>query len=253
MILLAIFKTKEYYVIIFWFVNMINNLMMKNQTPKIEMPSLAPDKFPGTELTATAVTVSVVVAALLIFALIIRIFFIPKWRKRRSPGVLQTLIESVISMFENEGRDSVGHNAKFLAPWYIGACALIFFGTLTELFGFRPPLTDLNVTLALGLSTFIFMIFFGFKEKKLKFLMRYPQGAFITLISDAVVPVSMGLRLFVSVFSGYVIMELVYSVMGSFPIIAPAAASVVTTLFHAFMQTYVFMMLSYAFIGEATE
>ena len=75
----------------------------------------------------------------------------------------------------------------------------------------------------------------------------------IPIISDAAVPISMALRLFVSVFSGYVIMHLLYSVMGNFPILAPAVASIATTLFHAVIQTYVFMVLSYAFIAETTE
>ncbi|GHU99803.1 hypothetical protein FACS1894211_05870 [Clostridia bacterium] len=217
------------------------------------LPSLAPDTIAGTQLTWTAITASVVVVLILLFALIIRVFCIPRWRKKRTAGVLQTVLESVVGMFDKEGHDAVGHNAKYLAPWYIGCCGLIFFGTLTELFGMRPPLTDLNVTLALGVSTFIFMIFFGIKEKKWRFFSRYSKGLFIPIISDAIVPFSMALRLFCSVFSGFVIMHLLYGVMGDWAVGVPALAAVVTTLFHAIMQTYVFMMLSYAFIGEMTE
>jgi F-type H+-transporting ATPase subunit a len=209
-------------------------------------------------ITATAVTACIVAALLLLFALVLRIFFIPRWRGKRAPGPLQSVLEMIIGLFDKEGREAIGHNAKYLAPWYIGVCGLILFGTLSELFGVRPPLTDINVTFALGLSTFVFMVVFGFKEKKLKYLGRYKIG--IPLVTDMVVPVSMGLRLFGSVFSGYVIMHLLDGFLWGFlgygsialsPILA--VASVVTTLFHAFIQSYVFMMLSFAFVGETTE
>jgi F-type H+-transporting ATPase subunit a len=238
---------------------MIDRLIMTRAAEASGMPTLVPDKIPGTNLTGTAITASAVVALILLFALIVRVFCIPRWRKKRSPGALQTVLESVVGMFEREGQDAVGHNAKYLAPWYLGCCGLIFFGTLTELFGFRPPLTDMNVTLALGASTFVFMIVFGVKEKKAKFFGRYK--IVIPILTDAVVPVSMALRLFGSVFSGYVIMHLIYSatdaiqIGGVAPLAVglPALALILTTLFHAFIQTYVFMMLSYAFVSETTE
>lgn len=220
-------------------------------------PSLAPDKFPhkifGLELTSTSITAFFIVVILLIVAAVIRIWFIPRWRDKKHPGPLQSLLEWIIGVFDKEGREAVGHLANFLAPWYIGACAMIFFGIVSESFGLRPPITDMNVTLALGLSTFIFMILFGIKERKGQFFMRYVKGFGIPIISDAAVPISMGLRLFISVFSGMVISELVYNAMGNFALVAPAVVTIATTLFHALIQSYVFMMLSFAFIGETTE
>ena len=64
------------------------------------------------------------------------------------------------------------------------------------------------------------------------------------------VPLSMALRIFGSVFSGYMIMELIYGVI---PVAVPALASVIFTLFHALIQSYIYMFLSFSFVAEAAE
>ena len=202
-------------------------------------------------LTSTLLTCFLMTALVLILCLVIRFICIPRWRKKASPGSLQTVLESIINMFEKEGRDSVGHNAKFLAPWYIGVCCFILFGVLMELFGFRPPVSDLNIALALGFSTFIMIWVFGIKEKKFKRFKRYINP--INILTDSVIPFSMALRLFGSVFSGFILMHLIYEfgwwAVGPLGILS----TLIGTLFHAFIQSYIFMMLSYAFIGEAIE
>lgn len=202
-------------------------------------------------LTSTLLTCFLMTFIVLIFCIVVRFVCIPRWEKKKSPGMLQTVLESVVGMFEKEGRDSVGHNTKFLAPWYIGVCCFILVGVLTELFGFRPPISDINIAFALSFSTFILMWVFGFKEKKLGRFKRYFNP--INLLTDSIVPFSMAIRLFGSVFSGYVIMHLIYT-LGWFAI-GPLGllGTLVSTLFHAFIQAYIFMMLSYAFISEATE
>ena len=62
----------------------------------------------------------------------------------------------------------------------------------------------------------------------------------------------MGFRLFGSIMSGMLIMEMVYGfLMTSF--VVPVIVSVITTLFHALIQAYIFATLTTLFVAEATE
>ncbi len=247
----------------------MNTLKSVNLTAALEIPEIAPHHpFPGVPwLTSTLLTCFVMTVIVLIFCLVVRFVCMPRWEKKKKPGVLQTVLESIVGMFENEGHGSVGHNTRFLAPWYLGVCCFILMGVLMELLGFRSPISDMNVTLALGLSTFIMIWVFGIKEKKWgrlnRYLIRFKRKKTgktvfllpnpINLLTDTVIPFSMALRLFGSVFSGFIIMHLIYSFDWYIAGVLGLVGTLIATLFHAFIQSYVFMMLSYAFIGEATE
>lgn len=95
------------------------------------------------------------------------------------------------------------------------------------------------------------MRFSDFAKKKAKRLIHYCNP--INVISDVVVPVSLALRMFGSVFSGYIIMHLIYGLPIFARVALPAVGSVIFTLFHALIQSYIFMFLSMSFIGEAID
>ncbi|MDR3318442.1 MAG: F0F1 ATP synthase subunit A [Clostridiales bacterium] len=200
------------------------------------------------EVTDTMISAAVVTVILLVFALVVRFAFIPRWNKSNSTGGFRMLLEGTVGMFQREAEAKTEHYSAFTAAWYFGASSLICVGTLFDLAGLRPPVSSLGQTLVLGLSTFAFVHVLGFVKKKQRRLLHYLNP--ITLITDAVVPFSMALRLFGSVFSGYLIMHLLYSAI---PLVVPAVASIIFTLFHAFIQSYVFMLLSMSFIQEAIE
>lgn len=204
------------------------------------------------KITDTMISAVVTTAILVLFALVVRIFFIPRWEKTydKKSG-FRLFLESMVNMFEDNAVSTVGHNSKFVAPWYFAAAAFICLGTLLEMTGLRPPTSDLNVTLALGVTTFILINYYGIKEKRWRRLLRFANP--INILTDLVVPFSMALRMFGSVFSGYLIMHLIYSLPWWALIGVPAAASVMFTIFHALIQSYIFMFLSMSFISEATE
>ena len=124
--------------------------------------------------------------------------------------------------------------------------------------GVRAPATDINFTLALALITFIYINVYGAKKRGMlgrlksfgepvKFI--YP----IKLITHIASPVSLTCRLFGNLFSGLIIMELIYYAMGYFAIAIPAVLSIYFNLFHIGMQTFVFITLTLAFMSEAME
>jgi F0F1-type ATP synthase membrane subunit a len=134
------------------------------------------------------------------------------------------------------------------------------------MFGFKPVFSSMSAGIAVGLVGFTTIQGLGIREKgvggriKAQFaggkLIGVVVGLFKTL-SDIILPFSMALRLFGSILSGMLIMEIVYFALESLwlPLAAflPAIVSVVFTLFHAVIQAYVFALLVSMFTGEATE
>lgn len=222
----------------------------------MELPSLQPKTifFEGSpfKITDTMISATITTVVLILFAVVVRVAFIPRWEKTydKKSG-FRLLLEALVNMFEDNAVSTVGHNSKFIAPWYFAAAAFICIGTLLEMTGLRPPTSDLNVTLALGITTFILINYYGFKEKKWRRFLRFANP--INDLTDIVIPFSMALRMFGSVFSGYLIMHLIYSLPWFAKIALPALASVIFTIFHALIQSYIFMFLSMSFISEATE
>lgn len=159
------------------------------------------------------------------------------------------MLEGLVSMVDDTARELTEEDASFFGPIYFATACIICLGTLIEMFGLRPPISDFNVTLVLGLMTYIIIQVYGFRKKKLKRALRYLNP--INIVTDTVVPFSLALRMFGSVFSGYLIMHLIYSL--PFPIFYPLLGNLIFTVFHAIMQSYVFIMLSLCFISEVID
>lgn len=225
---------------------------MSIKFPKVEIRPKPVFNIGPIEVTDTMVSAFITMLVLVIFALVVRVFFIPRWRKDDSRiSGFRLFIESMVNMFDSSANEQTVEYGGFVGPFYFSCAAFIALGTLMEMTGLRPPTSDLNAALALGLLSFVLIAFFGFHKKKAKRLLHYCNP--INIVSDAVVPISLALRLFGSVFSGYVIMHLIYSLPIFARIALPAAASVIFTIFHALIQSYIFMFLSMNFIGEAIE
>ncbi len=216
--------------------------------------------FPNTVFTVFGLGVNdsvvsgfIVVLALTVFAVIVRLFFIPRFKD--VPSGFQMFLEWIVKTYSGMSENMCGYMSKFLAPYTFGASAYICFGVLIELFGFRPAMADINACLALALCTFILINLLSVKKLGITGRVKYyfkpvAFAAPIRLITDMAVPVSMTFRLFGSILSGFIMMELIYMFCGW---IIPAFLVPIFTLFHAFIQSYIFSALSLTFISEATE
>ena len=128
----------------------------------------------------------------------------------------------------------------------------------SELLGFRPPTSDLIVTLAMGLMTFALINYYGIRKKgiggRIKSLAKPTPVIFpMKILSDVAVPVSLACRLFGNMIGGMIVMELLKSVLGGYAAGIPAVAGLYFNLFHPLIQTYIFVILSLTFINEAIE
>lgn len=196
----------------------------------------------------------IVVVALLLVALILRLTVIRKWKTTPSP--VQMFLEWLVSFFDKSADEMTERYSGIMGPYTLGAAAYICCGVLIEMFGLRPAIADFGACLALALCTFLFIHTLGFASNKARRFKHYLNP--INIVSDLAVPVSMTFRLFGSILSGMVIMEMVYILVEGIwfvglPLVLPAILTPLFTLFHAFIQSYVFASLTLTFVQEATE
>lgn len=218
-----------------------------------DLPTIAPKvlySIGSFDITVTMFSTFLVTVVLILFAVVVRVVFIPRWNKDlKHTSVFRMFVEWAVGLFDTNSKDMTENYSEAVGAVYFGCSAFIMFGILIELFGLRSPLSDLNCNIILGLITFFAILIIGFMKKRTRRLTHY--ATVIPLVTDLVVPFSMALRLFGSVFSGYLIMDIVYQT--ALRNILPVVLEPLFTLFHAVMQSYIFMFLSMNFINEAIE
>jgi len=212
--------------------------------------ALNPEKvmFLGVPVNPSYFTALGITAVLLIAMVLIRVIAIPKFTYH--PNGFQVILEKMVSYFEESAEKTGSKCAGMVGPYLCTTGAFIVLGTLAELLGIRPAFADINTCFAMGLASFVWIFVCGFKARGVKRLKHFANP--INIVTDLAVPLSLSLRLFGSIMSGFIIMELVYTfVYTSF--VLPVVVSVVTTLFHAVIQAFLFTTLTTIFIGEAVE
>lgn len=119
----------------------------------------------------------------------------------------------------------------------------------------RPPSTDLNFTLALGLLSFVFFEYWGFRTLGLGYLSKFfnLKGimsfvGIIEFISEIIKPIALALRLFGNIFAGEVLIAVLTFMV---PLVLPMPIYAFE-LFVGFIQALVFALLTMAFLSIAT-
>ena len=184
-------------------------------------------------------------------------------------GGQQTLEVSVLAL-RGLLEDVVGpHGLKYF-PVVATFAILILVSNLMGLVPFLlPPTTSTSVTFALGISSFAYYNYIGIKENGLfghlgHFAgVHYFSGAMlfvmgpamfvIELISNAVRPMSLGLRLFGNLFGDEQVGANVAALYPPYTYVIVPAVLLVLSVFAAFMQTFIFTLLSMIYIGEVSH
>lgn len=166
----------------------------------------------------------------------------------------ELLLEGLLKIME----DSLGHHArKFL--YLIGSAAIfILFSNLSGLVpGFNPPTDNINTTAACGVTVFLLYNYHGLKEHGLAYLKHF-AGPFwwlaplmipIEIIGHLARPLSLSLRLFGNIMGDHLVTAIFISLV---PLFVPIPIMVLG-LFVSFVQTFVFSLLSMAYISGAVE
>ena len=168
----------------------------------------------------------------------------------------QTLLETLVGMFDNLAKSNSPHRNGFLGAYVFGAGVYIFVSTIFELLGLQvvtttgrsmsmpAPLSDINGAIAMGCVSYLVILSGGIASNGFR-------GVGSTL-KEFSLPISMSFRLFGAMLSGLLVTELVYyTIMLS--IVLPVIVAVLFTLLHALIQTYVLTMLTSVFYGEVSE
>jgi F-type H+-transporting ATPase subunit a len=197
---------------------------------------------------------------------------------RKAPGGFVGFMEMFIMMVENDiVKDCVGPNYKKFSPYLLTAFFYIFLSNVIGILPCFPGGVSINaniaITLTLAMCTFIATNVFGTKHywkdifwPDVPVWLKVPLMPIIEMVGVLTKPFSLTVRLFGNMLAGHMGMLIVTLLIFIGASIGPALAgamSFVSILFNVFMsllellvafiQAYVFTMLSSIFIGVAQE
>jgi F-type H+-transporting ATPase subunit a len=240
----------------------------------------------GVEVRPIDISITKNVCSLLISVLLILSIFLSiakRYNKNpnKAPKGVQSLLEPIILFVRDDVvRPSLGHKADKYMPYLL---TLFFFIWLNNMMGLIPifpggaNLTgNIAVTLTLAVLTFVITTFSGNKSYWLHIFnppgvpwwlkLPIPLIPFIEFISIFIKPFVLMVRLFANITAGHVIALGFYSLIFIFGAIKPgmgfgvSPVSILFTFFMAllellvaFIQAYVFTLLSALYFAMATE
>jgi F-type H+-transporting ATPase subunit a len=213
-------------------------------------------------------TVMFIVACLITVALIwiLKGKYLSEDEPHGGQQTLEVTVLAVRDMVEN----IIGpHGLKYF-PVVATFALLILVSNLMGLFPmFMPPTAHTSVTFALGITSFIYYNYIGVKENGLLGHLghfagvHYFSGAIlfimgpamfvIELISNAVRPLSLGLRLFGNIFGDE---QVAVNIAGLYPALTHwgiPAILMILSVFASVMQAFIFTLLSMIYIGEVSH
>lgn len=195
------------------------------------------------------------------------------------PGKLQSVVEVVIEMVQEQVHDTFHGDSKLVAPlaltifvWVfaINAMDLLpvdFAPDVASLFGVEHwkvvPTTDPNHTFAMSLTVFFLCIYGNFAAKG---AMGYakealtvpfgpamaPANLIFRILEDLAKPISLSLRLFGNMYAG----EMVFILIGLMPIYVQWILGAPWAIFHILvitLQAFIFMILTVIYMSMAYE
>lgn len=175
-----------------------------------------------------------------------------------NPGGFQQFLEIIVSGLKALLEDIVGHGASHKFLYIIGGFAtFIFVSNLFGLFFFlQPPTGNPNTTFGLGLTAFLYYNYQGIKTQGLGHYLKHFMGP-MPLLAPLMLPIelighfarvlSLGMRLFGNIFGEHTATGIF---MGMLPFVLPWPMMGLG-IFGAFLQTFVFIMLTMVYIGGA--
>ncbi len=190
--------------------------------------------------------------------------------------VAELLVETAQKFVNGNMGEKFAHYTPFVAALF-GASVI---SSLLSLFTLYPPTSDLSTTMAWAVLVFVLITYTKIRTSG---VFGYMKGftkpiAVLTpfnILSEFSTPISMAFRHFGNIVSGSVITALLYAalaaasaalfgilpgllgeVMAQIPLLqvgVPAVLSVYFDLFSAFMQAFIFCMLTTLYIANAAE
>jgi len=248
------------------------NFEMKYTYPKwkwlLAKFGTTPDAAFGVYTTDNAIpwyTIMFVIACILSVILI----WILKGRlSEDEPGHGQQTLEVGVLAVRGLLEDIVGPHGLQYFPVVMTFAVLILVSNLMGWFPlFMSPTAATSVTFALGLTSFLYYNYIGIKENGIFGHLKHFAGPIwwiaplifsIELISNLIRPFTLGIRLFANIFSDEKVMDTfthLYPPYSNFvfPNLLILVLLMPLSLFVAFIQTFVFVLLSQLYISEVSH
>lgn len=244
----------------------------------VELDIIGNEVRPLLDISITKTVLSVILNSIL---LVVIVLFTARWYKHRKPydkapggfvGVMEMLVTMVV---DDLIKPNIGKNYKRYTPYLLTAFFFIFLSNLMGLIPIFPGGANVTgniaVTLVLATCTFIAVNLFGNKEYYKEIFwpdvpawlkVPLPLMPLIELFGVFVKPFALTVRLFANILAGHAVMlafiSLIFITM-AVNVYIGSAMTVVSLLFTVFMsflellvafiQAFVFTMLSSVFIG----
>lgn len=197
--------------------------------------------------------------ALLLTALIAILFpLAARSFDRHRPGGTQNFLEMLVSFLRGLVAETIGdHHVRRYLPIIGGLFVFIAMGNLFGLFFFlQPPTGSLSSTVALAVVSFLYFNIEGIKEHGLPGYLKHFMGPLIwiaplffviEIIGTFARILSLSLRLFMNIFGEHTTTNVFASLV---PVVVPWPMMALG-IFTAFLQAYVFALLSGVYVGAA--
>ncbi|WP_042694128.1 F0F1 ATP synthase subunit A [Azospirillum sp. B506] len=227
----------------------------------------------GYDVSFTNSAFFMVVAVAAIYALLV----MGMANKSMVPGRLQSLAEMFYEFVANLVRDNAGHDAQPYFPFVFSIFMFVLIGNMIGMIPYTFTFTShIIVTFALAATVFVFVTILALLKHGLHFFSFFmPHGAPkalapilipIEVISYVMRPVSLSIRLFANMMAGHTMLKvfagftvMMISGLGALGFVTglvPLAINVALTGFEflvAFLQAYVFSILTCLYIRDALE
>ena len=233
------------------------------------------------DISITKNVLGLMINSLIVLLLVL---FCARWYKKHdsekeAPKGLAGIMEMMITMVENDIiKTCVGKDYKRYSPYLLTAFFFIFVNNLMGIIPFFPGGANVTgniaITLCLAIFTFLAVNIFGSKHywKEILwpdvpiFLKAFPLMPLIEIVGMFTKPFSLMIRLFANILAGHFMILGVVAVVfltAKMGVALNSGLSVIAVLFGlfmdvleclvAFIQAYVFTMLSSVFIGLSRQ
>jgi F-type H+-transporting ATPase subunit a len=172
---------------------------------------------------------------------------------QRSPwqNLLEIIVTSILKQIEEVGLSQPRRYLDFLGTLFLFVASA---SLCTVIPGYQPPTGSLSTTIALALSVFVAVPFFGIAEQGMgNYLKSYVEPTFIMLpfniISEISRTLALAIRLFGNMMSGEMIIGILLSLT---PFLFPIVMTLLGLL-TGMVQAYIFSILAAVYIAAATR
>ena len=203
------------------------------------------------KLNATIVfTWAVMLALVLGSALVTRKLSTGRLQSRWQ-SLLEIVVTGIVEQIEEVGLEQPKRYLGFLGTLFLFVVAS---SLCTMIPGFEPPTASLSTTVALALSVFVAVPFFGIVGQGFRgYLETYVQPTIVmlpfNLISEVSRTLALAVRLFGNMMSGAMIVGILLTIT---PFVFPVVMTVLGLL-TGMVQAYIFSILAAVYIAAATR